>query len=78
MKATLPSSTAKCWDAGAAGCGKLILGLKRQVETMCADEILSVTALDPAAHIDLDHWCHMTGHALVTANHPNYVLRIKG
>ncbi|MEJ2603513.1 MAG: sulfurtransferase TusA family protein [Gammaproteobacteria bacterium] len=78
MNPTEESGTKTCWDAGEAGCGRLIIGVKQQVEKMRAGEILYVIARDPAAHIDLDHWCHMTGHSLVFANHPDYALKKKG
>ena len=63
------------WEAGEAGCGALILGLKREMERIEAGTQLHVTALDAAASIDLPAWCHMTGHTLVSANHPTYVLK---
>ena len=78
MKLPQTSGTTRHWDAGDAGCGRLIMGLKHEVDHLRAGETLSVIARDPAAHMDLDYWCHLTGHALVSANHPNYVLRKKG
>jgi len=35
-------------------------------------------ATDPAAPEDIPAWCRMTGHALVSANHPIYIIRRKG
>ena len=69
--------TAGHWDAGEAGCGRLVLGVKREFERLQSGEALSITARDSAAHIDLAHWCHMTGHELLSADHPNFVLRRK-
>lgn len=68
---------AKSWDAGETGCGQLIVGLKRQLEQVPAGGLLRVTALDAGASADLPAWCRMTGHALVSADHPVYVLRRK-
>jgi tRNA 2-thiouridine synthesizing protein A len=65
------------WHAGETGCGVLIVGLKREIEQLKADELLQVTALDAGAPSDLPAWCRMTGHMLVVANHPTYVLRRK-
>jgi tRNA 2-thiouridine synthesizing protein A len=68
---------AKFWDAGEAGCGQLIVGLKRHLEQMSAGELLRVTARDAGAPVDLPAWCRMTGHALVSSDHPVYVLEKK-
>ena len=68
---------ARRWEAGEAGCGALIVGLKREIEQIEAGELLQVTALDAAAPIDLPAWCDMTGHMLVAEHHPTYVLKRK-
>lgn len=75
MKLKIMNQDAKCWDAGDAGCGRLIMGLQREVGKLKAGEVLKVTASDPAARIDLPCWCHLTGHSLVVDSHPLYVLR---
>jgi len=66
---------ARHWDAGEAGCGALIMGLKLEIERIDAGELLQVTAHDTAAFIDLPAWCQMTGHSLVAEQHPTYVLK---
>jgi len=66
---------ARRWDAGEAGCGALIVGLKREIDRIQAGEMLEVTANDPAAFIDLAAWCEMTGNALVTEHPPIYLVR---
>ena len=63
------------WHAGSAGCGRLIAGVAHQVSLLKVGEILSVTALDAAAWIDLPAWCRMTGHELITETHPCYLIR---
>ena len=63
------------WEAGETGCGALIVGLKREIEQIQADELLQITAFDAGAPVDLAAWCRMTGHVLVSANHPTYVLK---
>lgn len=67
----------KYWNAGDATCGSLIVGLKRQVEALMAGQLLQVTAASSGAPVDLPAWCRVTGHTLVDANHPVYVLRKK-
>ena len=68
---------ASYWEAGETGCGALIVGLKREIEQIQAGELLQITAHDAGARADLPAWCRMTGHTLVAANHPTYVLRKK-
>jgi tRNA 2-thiouridine synthesizing protein A len=36
---------------------------------------LEIVARDPGARVDLPAWCRMTGHTLVSANPPVYVIR---
>lgn len=65
------------WDAGDAGCGRLIMELQRQLRQLAPGASFEVTARDPAAWIDLPAWCRMSGHALVSESHPVYVIRKK-
>ena len=65
------------WDAGDMGCGDLVLELRARVEGLVPGRILRLTARDPGAPADIPAWCRMTGHALVSAQHPIYVIRRK-
>ena len=68
---------ARQWDAGAAGCGVLIMGLKREIHRIQAGELLRVTAHGAGVAIELAAWCRLTGHTLVAWDHPTYVLEKK-
>ena len=39
--------------------------------------VLQLVALDPGAPADLPAWCRLTGHALLAADHPVYLIRRK-
>ncbi len=65
------------WDAGAMGCGDLVLELRRRVEALRPGQVLRLVAADPGAPADIPAWCRMTGHALVTERHPVYHIRRK-
>lgn len=65
------------WDAGDTGCGQLVFELRRRVAAMKPGETLEVIVRDAGAPVDLPAWCRMTGHTLVSANHPVYVIRRK-
>jgi len=66
------------WDAGETGCGRLVFELRAQVDKLKPGERLEVVARDPGAPVDLPAWCRMTGHTLVSADHPVYVIERKG
>jgi tRNA 2-thiouridine synthesizing protein A len=62
------------WDAGEMGCGQLVFELRHRVGELRPGERLEIVARDPGAPTDLPAWCRMTGHPLVSANHPVYVI----
>jgi TusA-related sulfurtransferase len=50
------------------------MGLKREIQRIQAGELLHLTAPGAGA-ADLPAWCRLTGHRLIAAEHPTYVLR---
>lgn len=75
MSGTELRKIARHWHAGESGCGSLIVGLKKQIGQIRCGELLQVTALSTGARADVPAWCRVTGHALVSADHPVYVLK---
>ena len=65
------------WDAGEMGCGQLVFELRRRMNELETGDTLEVIAQSPGAPADLPAWCRMTGHTLVSADHPVYVIRRK-
>jgi tRNA 2-thiouridine synthesizing protein A len=65
------------WDAGDLGCGDLVLELRARIEPLAPGRVLKLTARDPGAPADIPAWCRMTGHALVSEQHPIYLIRRK-
>jgi len=65
------------WDAGDMGCGDLVLELRARIEPLAPGRVLKLTARDPGAPADIPAWCRMTGHALVSEQHPTYLIRRK-
>jgi tRNA 2-thiouridine synthesizing protein A len=65
------------WDAGDLGCGDLVLQLMLRMKAMAPGCVLRLVALDPGAPADLPAWCRMTGHTLLEARHPVYLIRRK-
>ena len=65
------------WDAGDLGCGELVLGLRTRLLKMGTGAVLELIARDPAAPEDIPAWCRLTGHRLVAASHPTYLIERK-
>lgn len=63
------------WDAGAMACGELVLALRVRLSSLPPGVVLRLRATDPAAPEDIPAWCRLTGHALVSAGHPEYHIR---
>jgi tRNA 2-thiouridine synthesizing protein A len=63
------------WDAGEMGCGELVLELRVRLKPMRPGQLLQLTARDPGAPEDLPAWCRLTGHHLISADHPVYLIR---
>jgi len=66
------------WDAGETGCGGLILGLRRALDKLQGNDLLELLAHGAGAPVDIPAWCRITGHDLVLAIHPRYIIRKKG
>jgi tRNA 2-thiouridine synthesizing protein A len=65
------------WDAGELGCGDLVLELRMRLEAMPPGHVIELTARDPGARADIPAWCRMTGHTLISEQHPVYQIRRK-
>jgi tRNA 2-thiouridine synthesizing protein A len=65
------------WDAGSLACGELLLHLRARVEAMRPGQRLRLIAQDAGAPADLPAWCRLTGHALLAAEHPVYLISRK-
>ena len=65
------------WDAGDMGCGELVLELRARMRALERGHTLRLIARDPGAPADLPAWCRLTGHTLLAADHPVYLIRRK-
>lgn len=52
------------WDAGALGCGELVIELRARLKRM-PGRVLRVVALDAGAPDDIPAWCRMTRNPLL-------------
>lgn len=64
------------WDAGDAGCGDLVLGLRQKLRAM-PGKILRVVSEDAGAPEDIPAFCRMTGDILLGHDRQRHVYWIK-
>lgn len=62
------------WDAGELGCGEFVLELKRRMDALTAGSVLRLIARDSGVPADLAAWCRMTGHRLLEASPPEFLV----
>ncbi len=65
------------WDAGGMGCGELVFALAMRLRALRPGAIFMLTATDGGAPHDIPAWCRMTGHPLLRAEHPCYLIQRK-
>ena len=63
------------YDGGETGCGELLLDLLLFSRRQPPGAVVSVLARDPGAPLEIPAWCRLTGHDLLSADHPHYLLR---
>ncbi len=63
------------WDAGDMGCGELVFLLSQRMRALGPGKVLELTATDLGAPHDIPAWCRLTGHALLDASPPRYLIR---
>lgn len=66
---------AEHWNAGEMGCGELLIELALRIKQLEPGQVFELTALDPGAVEDIPAWCRLTGHGLISAQHPVYQIR---
>tara|TARA_B100000900_G_scaffold385793_1_gene375697 strand:- start:370 stop:600 length:231 start_codon:yes stop_codon:yes gene_type:complete len=60
--------TEKILDATGLLCPLPVLKLRKHLKSMKIGDVVSVLADDPAATIDIPHFCNETGHTLISQN----------
>jgi tRNA 2-thiouridine synthesizing protein A len=65
------------FDAGTMGCGELILELRLRLARLPSGAKFRLVATDPGVPEDLPAWCRMTGHRLLNAAPPHFLIERK-
>lgn len=56
------------------GCGELSLDLNIHFKSLAPDARVLVISGDPGARVDIPAWCRLTGHKLLEAKPPYYLI----
>ena len=59
------------------GCGQLLLDLKLHMSTLSPGQRLMVASRDIGSPVEIPAWCRLTGHRLLAANPPFYLIEPK-
>ena len=63
-------------DGGDLDCGSgLLLIIRNAMSPLAPGGVLEVRSRETSVKEDLPAWCRLTGHALVSAQHPVYLIR---
>jgi tRNA 2-thiouridine synthesizing protein A len=65
------------WNAGDMGCGELVLELRARLAGLRPGQVFELIAHDLGAPADIPAWCRLTGHTLLSHEHPVYRIRRK-
>ena len=65
------------WDAGDLGCGELVIELFLRLRALPSGARFRLTATDPGAIHDIPAWCRLTGHRLLRAEPPTFLIERK-
>jgi tRNA 2-thiouridine synthesizing protein A len=62
------------FDALGKGCGEVLLDLKLTLGALAPGTVVLAITDDAGAPVEIPAWCGLTGHALLDAAHPNYLI----
>lgn len=65
------------FDGKDTGCGEILIDLRMHFRDLGGGSFVLVTAHDEGAPVQLPAWCRLTGHRLVDARHPHYLIQVK-
>jgi tRNA 2-thiouridine synthesizing protein A len=62
------------FDSLDRGCGDFILELRAQIADLAPGAVLMVASRDAGAPVEVPAWCRMTGHRLLEASPPFFLI----
>jgi tRNA 2-thiouridine synthesizing protein A len=65
------------FDGGETGCGEILVDLMLFFRPLPAGTRVLIIARDAGAPLEMPAWCRSTGHHLLSAEHPYYLVESK-
>lgn len=65
------------FDGKDTGCGEILIDLRMHFRGLPGGTLVLVTARDEGAPVEMPAWCRMTGHTMLDAMHPYYLVRAR-
>ena len=62
------------YDAVDRGCGDFIMDLRAVVRELAPGDVLMIASRDAGAPVEIPAWCRLTGHVLLDAQPPFYLV----
>lgn len=66
------------YDSVDQGCGDFIIDLAGVVRELAPGAVIMIASRDAGAPVEIPAWCRMTGHNLLEAVPPFYLVRKRG
>ncbi|MDM7915840.1 MAG: sulfurtransferase TusA family protein [Candidatus Eisenbacteria bacterium] len=65
------------FDGRDTGCGEILIDLRIHFRPLPPGARVAILARDPGAPVEMRAWCRVTGHELLDARHPFYLVRVR-
>lgn len=62
------------FEGGDRECGELLLDLRLHLQALPGGARVLAVTQSPGAPLELPTWCRLTGHKLLAAAHPHYLI----
>ena len=63
------------YDSFDRGCGDFIIDLRGVMRDLAPGEVLMIASRDAGAPVEIPAWCRLTGHRLLDAEPPFYLVQ---
>ena len=65
------------FDGKDTGCGEILIDLRMHFRAQPPGSHVLIIAHDAGAPIEMPAWCRLTGHRLIEARHPYYLVQVR-
>ena len=65
------------FDGGETGCGEVLLDLRIFLRPLAPGTRVAILARDEGSPVEIPAWCRVTGHRLLEAKYPYYLVAVR-